>query len=57
MLHIQVIDNTGSANFVLFDKAISEFLGKTAKQRLETLNKVKLGLLKQVDFKIPLHIA
>ncbi|GAU38859.1 hypothetical protein TSUD_154220 [Trifolium subterraneum] len=39
-VHLQVIDDTGSITFVMFDRVVSQVLGRTAQDLLDTMNNV-----------------
>lgn len=41
-MHIKVIDNTGSTAFILFDRVVNFFIGKSAKDVLEENERVHL---------------
>ncbi|GAU43970.1 hypothetical protein TSUD_283970 [Trifolium subterraneum] len=40
-VHLQVIDDTGSITFVLFDRVISQVIGRTAQDLLDAMNNVE----------------
>ncbi|GAU39681.1 hypothetical protein TSUD_320930 [Trifolium subterraneum] len=37
-VHLQVIDDTGSITFIMFDRVVSQVLGRTAQDLLDTMN-------------------
>jgi len=39
-IHVQVIDNTGSTTFVLFDRVVSQFLGRNVQDLLDGMGNV-----------------
>jgi hypothetical protein len=40
-VHLQVIDDTGSITFVMFDRVVSQVLGRTAQDLLDAMNNVR----------------
>ncbi|GAU45375.1 hypothetical protein TSUD_89950 [Trifolium subterraneum] len=42
-VHLQVIDDTGSITFVLFDRVVSQILGRTAQDLLDAMNNMFAG--------------
>jgi hypothetical protein len=40
-LHVEVIDNTGSTTFVLFDWVVSQAVGRSAQSYLDAMSEVK----------------
>ncbi|GAU42516.1 hypothetical protein TSUD_376440 [Trifolium subterraneum] len=41
-VHLQVIDDIGSITFVMFDRVVSQVLGRTAQDLLDTMNNVEV---------------
>lgn len=39
-VHVEVIDNTGSTTFILFDRVVTQFLGRTVKDLLDGMQNV-----------------
>jgi len=39
-IHVQAIDNTGSTTFVLFDRVVSQFLGRSVQDLLDRMPNV-----------------
>lgn len=43
-VHVQVIDNTGSTVFVLFDRIVSQFLGQNVQDLLDGMGNRNEGI-------------
>jgi hypothetical protein len=39
-VHVQVIDNTGSTTFILFDRVVAQSLGRSAQDLLDAVAEV-----------------
>jgi hypothetical protein len=39
-VHLEVIDNTGSITFILFDRVVSQFVGRSAQDLLDSISDV-----------------
>jgi len=44
-VHVQVIDNTGSTTFTLFDRVVSQFLGRNVQYLIEGMQHVSNFML------------
>lgn len=40
-LHLEVIDNTGSTTFVLYDRVVTQAVGKSAQYFLDAMTEVR----------------
>jgi hypothetical protein len=41
-VHVQVMDNTGSTSFILFDKNVSNYVGKSVQDLIDAQGQVYL---------------
>ncbi|KAK2372228.1 hypothetical protein QL285_073388 [Trifolium repens] len=41
-VHLEVIDNTGSITFILFDRVVSQFVGRSAQDLLDSISDVEV---------------
>jgi hypothetical protein len=39
-VNLQVMDDTGSITFIMFDRVVTQFIGRTAQDLLDTMNRV-----------------
>jgi hypothetical protein len=43
-LHVQVMDNTGSTSFILFDRNVSSYVGRSVQDLIDTQGQVEQKL-------------
>jgi hypothetical protein len=54
-VNLQVMDDTGSITFIMFDRVVAQFIGRTAQDLLDAANRVNPYFFCVVSFYIVYH--